>query len=156
MGSSITLVVTGFRRLQKFKIDHYGWRKVLHSYWSQHARQQWILHSYQRDSPWQCSLWAKEKFPLKVLVWIVISERGITKPLIRPSKAVAVHSAIYIKECLEKRLLPFINIPSLSFLCAKVYQPPNVPQACLSKIFGVVYARKCTRKVWRENLRRNW
>ncbi len=51
----------------------------------------------------------KEKFPLKVLVWVAISERGISKPLIRPSKSAAINSAIYIKECLEKRLLPFIN-----------------------------------------------
>ncbi len=51
----------------------------------------------------------KEKFPLKVLVWIAISEKGISAPLIRPSGSVAVNSDIYIKECLEKRLLPFIH-----------------------------------------------
>ena len=44
----------------------------------------------------------KEKYPKKVMVWIVIS-----KPLFRPSKSDAVDSDIYINECLEKRLLHF-------------------------------------------------
>ena len=51
----------------------------------------------------------KEKFPTKVLVWIAISARGLSKPLIRSSKSEAINSDIYIKECLEKRLLPFIR-----------------------------------------------
>ena len=51
----------------------------------------------------------KEKFPTKVLVWIAISARGMSKPLIRPSKLKAIKSDIYINECLEKRLLPFIH-----------------------------------------------
>ena len=51
----------------------------------------------------------KEKFPKKVLVWIAISDRGMSKPLFRPSKSVAINSSIYIDECLNKRLLPFIH-----------------------------------------------
>jgi hypothetical protein len=51
----------------------------------------------------------KSKYPKKILVWIAISERGISKPLIRSSKAVAINQNIYLKECLKKRLLPFIN-----------------------------------------------
>ena len=41
----------------------------------------------------------KEKYPTKVLIWIVISARDISKPLIRPSKSEAVDSDIYINEC---------------------------------------------------------
>ena len=44
----------------------------------------------------------KEKYPTKVLIWIAISARGISKPLIRPSKSEAINSDIYINECLAK------------------------------------------------------
>ena len=49
----------------------------------------------------------KEKYPTKVLIWIAISARGISKPLIRPSEA--INSDIYINKWLTKRLLPFIH-----------------------------------------------
>ena len=32
----------------------------------------------------------KEKYPNKVMVWVTISNRGISKPLFRPSKSEAV------------------------------------------------------------------
>lgn len=51
----------------------------------------------------------KEKFPKKILVWMAISERGMSEPLIRGSKSVSINQWIYLKECLKKRLLPFIN-----------------------------------------------
>ncbi|XP_065662657.1 uncharacterized protein LOC136085293 [Hydra vulgaris] len=51
----------------------------------------------------------KEKFPKKLLMWIAISDRGMSEPLFRTSKAVAINSSIYINECLEKRLLLFIH-----------------------------------------------
>ena len=42
------------------------------------------------------------------MIWVAISNRGISKPLFRPSKSEAVDSDIYINDCLEKRLLLFI------------------------------------------------
>ena len=51
----------------------------------------------------------KEKYPNKAMVWVAICNRGISKPLFRPLKSEAVDSDIYINECLEKRLLPFIR-----------------------------------------------
>ena len=42
---------------------------------------------------------------------IAISNRGISKPVIRPSKSEAVNSDMDINVCLEKRLLPFIREP---------------------------------------------
>ena len=51
----------------------------------------------------------KEKFPIKVLVWIAISERGMSKPLFRRSKSVVINSNILIDEILNKRLLPLIQ-----------------------------------------------
>ena len=50
----------------------------------------------------------KEKYPNKLMVWVAISNRGISKPLFRSSKSEAVDSDIYKNECLEKRLLPLI------------------------------------------------
>ena len=50
-----------------------------------------------------------DKYPKKILVHVTISDRGISKALVRPSGSLSVNSAIYIKECLEKRLLPFIE-----------------------------------------------
>ena len=44
----------------------------------------------------------------KEMIWVAISNHDISKPLFRPSKSEAVDSDIYINECLEKRLLPFI------------------------------------------------
>ena len=51
----------------------------------------------------------KEKFLTKVMVQVAICKCGVSKPLIRRSQSEAVNSDIYIKECLEKRLLPFIR-----------------------------------------------
>jgi hypothetical protein len=41
-------------------------------------------------------------------MWEAISNRGILIPYFRPSKSVAVNTEIYINECLQPRLLPFI------------------------------------------------
>ena len=51
----------------------------------------------------------KVKFPKKLLMWIAVSERSMSEPSFRTSKAVAINTSIYINECLEKRLLPFIH-----------------------------------------------
>ena len=51
----------------------------------------------------------KEKYPKKLLVWIAISNKGMSKPLFRPQGSVAIKTPIYINECLKKRLLPFIK-----------------------------------------------
>ena len=40
----------------------------------------------------------KEKYPNKLMVWVAISNRGISKPLFRPSKSKTVNSNIYINE----------------------------------------------------------
>jgi hypothetical protein len=41
-------------------------------------------------------------------MWEDISNRGKSIPYFRPSKSVTVNTEIYIKECLQPRLLPFI------------------------------------------------
>ena len=97
----------------------------------------------------------KAKFPKKILVWIAISERGLSKPLIRFSDSCSINQFVYKDECLIKRLLPFIDKyhgdrkyifwPDLASAhyaksvlawmnenlnyVSKEINPPNVPQA---------------------------
>ena len=40
----------------------------------------------------------KEKYPNKVMVWVAIFNRGLSKPLFRPSKSEAINSGIFINE----------------------------------------------------------
>ena len=42
-------------------------------------------------------------------MWIAICDLGMSKPLFRTSTAAAINTSIYINECLEKPLLPFIH-----------------------------------------------
>lgn len=96
-----------------------------------------------------------EKFSTKVLVWLAISERGISAPLILSSKSVSINQNVYLNDCLKKRLLPFIqdkhsdgnylfwpDLASAHYagscvswmedninFVAKNMNPPNVPQA---------------------------
>ena len=117
-----------------------------------------------------------EKYPNKILAHVTISDRGISQALIRPSGSLSVNSAIYIKECLEKRLLAFIeefHIDGNYIFCPvatahysnetqawlrgkvkyvpKHLNPPNVKRA-QSETFGLVWLRKCTREVGKPQL----
>ncbi len=47
----------------------------------------------------------KNIYPKKKLMWEAISNRGMPIPYFSPSKSVAVNTEIYIKECLQPRLL---------------------------------------------------
>ena len=51
----------------------------------------------------------KDTYPKNILMWIAISNRGMSKPYFCLSKSVAVNSNIYINECLQPKLLPFIH-----------------------------------------------
>ena len=42
-------------------------------------------------------------------MWIAVYNHGMSEPLFRTSKVVAINTSIYINECLEKRPLPFIH-----------------------------------------------
>ena len=43
----------------------------------------------------------KEKYPKKILMWIAISDRGMSKPYFGLSKSVAVNTDIYINKCFQ-------------------------------------------------------
>ena len=51
----------------------------------------------------------ESKFPKKVITWVAISERGISKALIRGHRSEAINKVIYTRECFADRLLPFIK-----------------------------------------------
>ena len=116
----------------------------------------------------------QQKFPPKILVWAAILERGISQVLIRPQKSPAIDADIYIAECLEKRLLPFLHRyhgdfnyifwPDLASahyakdtvtwmnenvnFVAKNINPPNIPQARPIENFWAVLAQKVYEKGW--------
>ena len=48
------------------------------------------------------------KFQKKIMVWVAISPNGISKPFFCPSGG-ALNAETYQKECITKRLVPFIN-----------------------------------------------
>ena len=106
-------------------------------------------------------------------MWIAVSERGMSEPFFRISKVVATHTSIYINECLEKRLLPFIhkyhgdfNYLFWSDLASSHYSkdsvnwmdkhvnyidkesnPTNAPQARPLRTFGDIRLKRFTREV---------
>lgn len=114
------------------------------------------------------------KYPDKVMVWIAISERGISQPTFRRQKSEAVTAAIYIRECLNKRLLPFIHKyhPDANYIfwpdlasahyakdtvewmnanikfVPKNINPPNVPQARPIENFWGCLAQKVYEGGW--------
>ena len=48
------------------------------------------------------------KFNEKILVWICISNCGMSQPYFTPS-GMAINQKVYLEECIIKRLMPFIN-----------------------------------------------
>ena len=49
-----------------------------------------------------------QKFEAKILVWITISEKGISKPFFSKQKQ-AVSQTTYLNRCIIARLIPFIK-----------------------------------------------
>lgn len=97
----------------------------------------------------------KSKFEPKVLVWCAISSKGISEPIIRPTKAQAINSDIYINQCMpelvrfienkhfrdkimfwpdlesshySKKTLDSLTEQKIPFV-PKKDNPPNIPQA---------------------------
>lgn len=49
-----------------------------------------------------------QKYCVKVLVWIAVSENGISKPFFA-KQAQAINETTYLNQCIKARLMPFIN-----------------------------------------------
>ena len=60
------------------------------------------------QSPNNVKFKQKTKFEPKVMLYIAISPKGISKPILLKS-GLAVNQDVYIQECLNKSLLPFIK-----------------------------------------------
>ncbi|CAF3292173.1 unnamed protein product [Rotaria socialis] len=76
-----------------------------------------------------------QKYPAKILVWIAISEKGISKPFFA-KQTQAINERTYLKKCIEARLMPFLNsyhnIEKMVFwsdLVPKEKNPQNCHQA---------------------------
>lgn len=50
----------------------------------------------------------KKKFEQKILVWVAISPCAISQPFIAQA-GLAINAEVYLKECIVKRLIPFIK-----------------------------------------------
>jgi len=64
--------------------------------------------SNDNETPDAVKLKRKSKFDPKILVWVAISSKGISKPYIVPSGQ-AVNEVVYINKCLRARLIPFVE-----------------------------------------------
>ena len=60
-------------------------------------------------TPMGVKTFAKKKFEPKVLLWLAFSPKGVTAPVIRSGRSMSVTADVYVNECLEPRLLPFIR-----------------------------------------------
>lgn len=116
----------------------------------------------------------KTKFEPKVLVWCAISSKGVSVPLIRPNKAKAINSDIYINQCLPKlkrfienhhardeimfwpdlasshyarKTLDWLIEQNIPFV-PKKDNPPNIPQARPIEDFWSVLKRKVYERGW--------
>ena len=69
----------------------------------------------------------KTKYPGKVLAWVAISERGMSKVLIKSQKSVSINTEIYFAECLEERLLPFLHRyhPDFNYIFGPIWPQPT-------------------------------
>jgi transposase-like protein/transposase len=66
-------------------------------------------HAYEGMQPLDDSQYKfVSKFPGKVMVWLAMSSKGISKPFVTKSGN-AINANIYINECIKKRLVPFID-----------------------------------------------
>lgn len=117
------------------------------------------------------------KFEQKVMIWMAISSKGISNVYIHQSKQ-GVNQDIYLKECINRRLLPFIdkyhsngNILFWPDLARSHYSnivqqrlnernipyvsrtdnPPNVPQARPIEVVWTILEQKIYENNWEAN-----
>ncbi|XP_031634119.1 uncharacterized protein LOC116347595 [Contarinia nasturtii] len=114
------------------------------------------------------------KFEPKVLVWLAISSKGVSAPLIRPNGGQAINSDTYISQCLPKlkqfienhhardeimfwpnlasshyakKTLNWLTEQNIPFV-PKEDNPPNIPQARPIEDFWSVLKCKVYEKGW--------
>ena len=119
----------------------------------------------------------KTQFESKVMVWMAISTKGVSNVYVHRGKQ-AVDQKIYLKECINRRLLPFVdkyhsnrNILFWPDLARSHYSnivqqrlneknipyvslvdnPPNVPQARPIEVIWAILERKIYENNWQAN-----
>lgn len=135
--------------------------------------QYYYAHS-RGDAPDAQRYTTQQKFQPKILVWLAISDQGISKPFFSQSKQ-AINQEVYSKHCVEKRLAPFIaeyhsdgqylfwpDLATSHYACgtlakleelgiqvvAKEMNPPNIPQLRpIEDFWGWLKQLVCTGKI---------
>ncbi|CAF1307370.1 unnamed protein product [Adineta ricciae] len=64
--------------------------------------------SNKEETPHEVKLKRTQKYEPKVLVWVAISENGISSPFFAKQQQ-AIDQTTYLNECVVKRLMPFIS-----------------------------------------------
>jgi hypothetical protein len=133
-------------------------------------------HSYDGlEAPENVKFKETSKFPSKVMVWIAMSARGLSDPFILKS-GTAINASLYIKECLNERLIKFIaqhhsddkyifwpdlatshyaNLTKAEYsrlkikVVPKVLSPPNVPQVRTIENFWSILKRRVYLNGWK-------
>ena len=69
-------------------------------------------HFYSSDkglTPSNVATYSKKKFEPKVMLWLTISPKGISRPVLTSGCSMAVKSSMYITRCLNPCLVPFLH-----------------------------------------------
>lgn len=90
---------------QSFILDDESYFTLSHSNFSANAG---FYTSDVCSTPKEVKYTRKKKFEEKVLVWIAIGPKGLSRPLIRKSGC-AVNAKRYLDECIRQRLIPYIR-----------------------------------------------
>ena len=53
--------------------------------------------------------YAKNKFEPKVMLWIAMSRKGLTTPVLTSGRNMAVNARYYVDNCLEPHLITFLD-----------------------------------------------
>jgi transposase len=127
-----------------------------------------------KKCPESVKFFGKEKYAPKLLVWLALSPKGISQPVVRRTRSCAVNQDTYINECLKPKLLPFLrkhhadsnyifwpdlakphySKTAIAWMRENVNfveeedNPPNVPQARPIENFWGCLAQKVYAKGW--------
>ena len=69
-------------------------------------------HFYSSDhgsTPSDVATYSKKKFEPKVMLWLAISPKGISRPVLTSGRSMALNSSTYITRCLNSCLVPFLH-----------------------------------------------
>ena len=83
-------VNSAFYKVKSMSVKISFWQNIIHRVINHPINGSCIVFDNKYGKAW------KEKSPNKVMVWVAISNRGISKPLFRPSKPETTHVFFYL------------------------------------------------------------